>query len=116
VGDPYQLEVKLWVDGELRPNYHTSDLAHTIAESVAWATGIESVEPGDVLYMGTNHQGLGALQDGETMAIEITNIGKMTLHISDPSKRRWPKGVDEVTAAGVRAGQGAAPGSQSRPL
>jgi len=116
VGDPYKLDVKLWVNDELRPNYSTSDLAHTIAESIAWATGIEGVEPGDVLYMGTNHQGLGALQDGDTFAIEITNIGRMELKVSDPSKRRWTRGVDEVTAAGARAGQGAAPGSQSRPL
>jgi 2-keto-4-pentenoate hydratase/2-oxohepta-3-ene-1,7-dioic acid hydratase in catechol pathway len=116
VGDPYNLQVQLWVDGELRPNYNTSDLAHTIAESVEWATGIESVEPGDVLYMGTNHQGLGALQDGEKVEIEITNVGRMTFTISDPSKRRWTKGIDEATAAAVRSGAGGGPGSQSRPL
>ncbi len=116
IADPYKLQVQLWVDGELRPNYNTSDLAHTIPESVEWATAITPVEPGDVLYMGTNHQGLGALQDGEKVEIEITGIGRMTFKISDPSKRRWPKGVDEVTASNVRSGAGGGPGSQSRPL
>jgi 2-keto-4-pentenoate hydratase/2-oxohepta-3-ene-1,7-dioic acid hydratase in catechol pathway len=116
VGDPEKLDVKLYVSGELRPNYNTSDLAHSIAESIAWATAITPVEPGDVLYMGTNHQGLGALQDGDTVDIEITNIGRMSFKISDPAKRRWPKGVDEVTAADVRGGTGAGPGSKSRPL
>ena len=40
----------------------------------------------------------------------------MSYTVSDPSKRRWPRGVDEVTAANVRSGQGGGPGSQSRPL
>jgi 2-keto-4-pentenoate hydratase/2-oxohepta-3-ene-1,7-dioic acid hydratase in catechol pathway len=116
VGDPQNLDVKLWVSGELRPNYNTSDLAHSIAESIAWATNITPVEPGDVLYMGTNHQGLGALQDGDTVEMEISKIGKFSFSIVDPSKRRWPRGVDEVTAADVRGGTGAGPGSKSRPL
>ena len=67
VGDPQTLDIKLWVNGELRPNYNTSDVAHSIAESIAWATNITPVEPGDVLYMGTNHQGLGSMQDGDTL-------------------------------------------------
>jgi 2-keto-4-pentenoate hydratase/2-oxohepta-3-ene-1,7-dioic acid hydratase in catechol pathway len=115
IGDPQQLDVKLWVSGELRPNYPTSDLAHSIAESIAWATAITPVQPGDVLFMGTNHQGLGALQDGDHVDMEITNIGRLSFEVRDPLKRRWPRGIDEVTAADVRAGAGA-PGSKARPL
>jgi 2-keto-4-pentenoate hydratase/2-oxohepta-3-ene-1,7-dioic acid hydratase in catechol pathway len=115
VGDPQKLDVRLWVSGELRPNYNTSDLAHSIAESIAWATSIESVQAGDVLFMGTNHQGLGALQDGDTVEMEISNIGRMTLSVSDPSGRKWPRGVDEVTAQDIRNGTGG-PGSKARPL
>jgi hypothetical protein len=36
---------------------------------------------------------LGALQDGETVDIEIQHIGKMTLKVSDPLKRKWERGV-----------------------
>jgi hypothetical protein len=103
------------VGEELRPNYNTSDLAHSIAESIAWATGIESVSPGDVLYMGTNHQGLGALQDGDHVEMEISNIGRMTFSVTDSMKRKWQRGVDEVTASDVRNGTGG-PGSKARPL
>ena len=35
VGDPQKLDIKLWVNGELRPNYNMSDAAHSIAESIA---------------------------------------------------------------------------------
>jgi 2-keto-4-pentenoate hydratase/2-oxohepta-3-ene-1,7-dioic acid hydratase in catechol pathway len=115
VGDAEALDVKLWVNGELRPNYNTSDLAHSIAESIAFATSITPVEPGDVLYMGTNHQGLGALQDGDHVELEISRIGRLTFNVADPSGRRWPRGIDEVTAEDVRNGTGA-PGSKSRPL
>ncbi len=115
VGDAQTLDIKLWVNGELRPNYNTSDAAHSIAESIAWATAITPVEPGDVLYMGTNHQGLGAMQDGDRIEMEISRIGRLTLNVTDPLKRRWPRGVDEATAEGVRTGSGG-PGSKSRPL
>jgi 2-keto-4-pentenoate hydratase/2-oxohepta-3-ene-1,7-dioic acid hydratase in catechol pathway len=115
LGDPERLDVKLWVSGELRPNYNTSDLAHSIAESIAWATAITPVRPGDVLFMGTNHQGLGALQDGDHVDMEITNIGRLSFEVTDPLKRRWPRGVDEATASDIRTGSGG-PGSRSRPL
>jgi hypothetical protein len=73
------------------------------------------VEPGDVLFMGTNHQGLGAMQDGDKVELEISRIGRLTVNVADPSKRRWPRGVDEVTAADIRNGTGG-PGQKSRPL
>lgn len=115
VGDPQKLDIKLWVNGELRPNYNMSDAAHSIAESIAWALAITPVQAGDVLFMGTNHQGLGAMQDGDKVELEISRIGRLTVNVADPSKRRWPRGVDEATAEGVRNGTGA-PGSKSRPL
>jgi 2-keto-4-pentenoate hydratase/2-oxohepta-3-ene-1,7-dioic acid hydratase in catechol pathway len=115
VGDAEKLDIKLWVNGELRPNYNTSDLAHSIAESIAWATSITPVEPGDVLFMGTNHQGLGSMQDGDKVELEISRIGRLTVNVADPLKRRWPRGIDKATAQGVIDGSGG-PGSKSRPL
>ncbi len=115
IGDPEKLDVRLWVNGELRPNYNTSDLAHSIAESIAWATAITPVQPGDVLFMGTNHQGLGALQDGDHVEMEITNIGRLSFDVVDPLGRRWPRGVDELTAADIRNNAGS-PGSRARPI
>jgi 2-keto-4-pentenoate hydratase/2-oxohepta-3-ene-1,7-dioic acid hydratase in catechol pathway len=115
VGDAQNLDIKLWVNGELRPNYNTSDAAHSIAESIAWATAITPVEPGDVLFMGTNHQGLGAMQDGDKIEMEISRIGRFAVNVADPSKRRWPRGIDKATAEGVISGSGG-PGSKSRPL
>ena len=115
IADPEKLQVTLSVDGELRVNYNTDDLAHSIAESIEYVAAIEEISPGDVLFIGTNHQGLGAMQDGETIEMSIEGVGRFSFTVSDPLKRRWPKGVDEVTAKDIREGAGG-PGRQARPL
>jgi 2-keto-4-pentenoate hydratase/2-oxohepta-3-ene-1,7-dioic acid hydratase in catechol pathway len=38
-------------------------------------------------------EGLGALQDGETVEIEIERIGRMSLKVADPLKRSWERGI-----------------------
>ena len=115
IADPEKLQVTLSVDGELRVNYNTDDLAHSIAESIEYVAAIEEISPGDVLFMGTNHQGLGAMQDGDTIEMGVEGVGRFTFTVSDPLKRRWPKGVDEATAKDVREGAGG-PGRRARPL
>lgn len=115
VKDPQDVGVQLRVDGQLRGDFNTSDMAHSIAKSIAFVSQHESFDVGDVLYTGTNHQGLGAMQDGETIAIEIEQVGGFSFQVSDPSKRRWPTGVDEETAQDVREGTGG-PGRRKRPL
>jgi Fumarylacetoacetate (FAA) hydrolase family len=63
-------------------------------EIIAWASKIATLEVGDVFACGTNHQGLGPMQDGETGTIEIERIGRMTVKVEDRQKRRWPVGID----------------------
>ena len=115
IPDPHHLQIRPWVDGELRVNYNTGDLAHSIPESIEWANALESFGPGDVLFMGTNHQGLGAMQDGDSIDVEVEGPGRFTIQVTDALKRRWPKGVDELTAQDIRDGTGP-PGSKQRPL
>ena len=79
IADPEKLQITLSVDGELRVNYNTDDLAHSIAESIEYVAAIEEISPGDVLFMGTNHQGLGAMQDGDTMESRRRGSGQLQL-------------------------------------
>ena len=90
-GDGQNLPIKLWVDGVLRQEYNTSDMAHRIPEMLEWMTWITTMEPGDVIACGTNHRGLGPLQDGETVEMEIGSFGKLTVKIADATKRTWVK-------------------------
>ncbi|MBM2826271.1 MAG: Fumarylacetoacetate hydrolase [Dehalococcoidia bacterium] len=115
VSDPQRLQIRLSVNDELRGDFNTSDMAHSIAKSIAFVSSFESFGPGDILYTGTNHQGLGAMQDGDNISIEIDEVGGFTFTVQDPLKRRWQRGIDEETAEDVRQGAGG-PGRRKRPL
>jgi 2-keto-4-pentenoate hydratase/2-oxohepta-3-ene-1,7-dioic acid hydratase in catechol pathway len=106
IADPNELHVRLWNEGELRHDYRTSDMEHRVPELVAFATKIMTLNTGDVISCGTNHEGLGYLQDGETVRIDIEGIGEMTLTVADPLHRAWERGVymgrDSTNHAAVR--------------
>ncbi|MBI2887741.1 MAG: fumarylacetoacetate hydrolase family protein [Chloroflexi bacterium] len=102
IPDPHKLQVRLWVDGQLRQDYNTDDMGNPIPDLIEWASGYMTLNPGDMIATGTNHQGLGALQDGDRVEMEIERIGRFTVRVQDPLKRSWPKGVDEALAARMR--------------
>ena len=93
IEDPNNLHVRFWNDGQLRHNYSTDDMEHRVGELVAFATTVMTLNSGDIISCGTNHEGLGALQDGETVEIDIEKIGRMSLTVRDPLKRSWERGV-----------------------
>ncbi len=89
VANPQALAIRLWVQGELRQDYNTNDMAHKIPALMEWVTSVTTLEPGDVIACGTNHRGLGPLQDGDRMEMEIANFGKLTNNVTDAMKREW---------------------------
>lgn len=93
IADPNELLVRFWNDGQLRHNYNTDDMEHRVPELVEFATTVMTMLSGDIIACGTNHEGLGALQDGETVEIEIQGIGRMSLGVTDPLKRTWERGI-----------------------
>jgi len=93
IDNPNDLHVKFWNDGQLRHNYNTDDMEHHVPELVEFATTVMTMKSGDIISCGTNHEGLGALQDGETVEIEIQGIGRMAVNVKDPLKRTWERGV-----------------------
>jgi 2-keto-4-pentenoate hydratase/2-oxohepta-3-ene-1,7-dioic acid hydratase in catechol pathway len=93
VPDPNDVVVRFWNDGQLRHNYNTDDMERRVPELIEFASSIMTLNSGDLIACGTNHEGLGALQDGETVEIEVQYVGKMQLKVVDPLKRSWEKGV-----------------------
>jgi 2-keto-4-pentenoate hydratase/2-oxohepta-3-ene-1,7-dioic acid hydratase in catechol pathway len=93
IPDPNSLHVQFWNNGELRHNYNTDDMEHRVPELVEFASTIMTLKTGDVLSCGTNHEGLGFLQDGEQVEIAIHGIGRMKLDVADPLRRQWERGV-----------------------
>ena len=93
IADPNDVHVQFWVDGQLRHNYNTDDMEHPVPALVEFASTIMTLNTGDVIACGTNHEGLGPLQDGEVVDFEIHGIGRMRLSVRDPLKRTWEKGI-----------------------
>lgn len=93
IADPNDLHVQFWNNGELRHNYTTDDMEHRVPEIVEFATTIMTMHTGDLISCGTNHEGLGFVQDGEKVEVAIAGIGRMALDVVDPLKRSWERGV-----------------------
>ena len=91
IADPHNLQVKLWVNGTLMQNFNTSDMAHKIPRCIEWVSSIHTLEPGDILATGTNHRGLNAFQDGDTVELETEGLGRRRIHVRDPLKRTWSR-------------------------
>lgn len=91
VSDPQKLQVKLWVNGDLKQNYNTDDMAHKIPRVISWISSIHPLEPGDVIATGTNHRGLSAFQGGDLVEIETEGLGRLSIHVQDDLKRKWSR-------------------------
>jgi 2-keto-4-pentenoate hydratase/2-oxohepta-3-ene-1,7-dioic acid hydratase in catechol pathway len=91
VRDPHRLQVRLWVNGTLKQNFNTSDMAHKIPRCIEWVSSIHTLEPGDVLATGTNHRGLSAFQNGDRIELETEGLGRLRLNVRDDLKRTWAR-------------------------
>ncbi|MPZ13072.1 MAG: fumarylacetoacetate hydrolase [Chloroflexi bacterium] len=96
IPDPNGLQVRFWMDGELRQDYSTEGMEYSVPEVVSWVSRHLTLLPGDVISCGTNHLGLGPMQDGERAEMEIERIGRFRFFVRDPSNRRWPKSIDRT--------------------
>jgi 2-keto-4-pentenoate hydratase/2-oxohepta-3-ene-1,7-dioic acid hydratase in catechol pathway len=98
VPDPQDLQVNLSVNGEPRQDYNTRDMEFSVIEVLAFISSYMTLVPGDVILCGTNHQGLGALQDGDQVEMTIDGIGALAVSVRDPQRRQWPRGIDQEMA------------------
>lgn len=89
VADPHNLQVRLWVNGDIKQNYNTSDMAHKIPRIIEWVSSMHTLEPGDVIATGTNHRGLSAFQDEDTIELETAGLGRLRIKVSDTLQRTW---------------------------
>jgi len=62
------------VNGEVRQDGPISDMVHSVADVVAYASAAFTLLPGDVILTGTP-AGIGPFGAGDTVEVEITGIG-----------------------------------------
>lgn len=87
VDDVSDLAMTLTVNGELMQNGRSSQMIFSIADTIAYLSQIITLEPGDLLSMGTP-SGVGAgrspqrfLNPGEVMESSVEGIGVLTNRI-----------------------------------
>src|SRR5712664_4248498 len=91
IRDPHHVQIRLWVNGELKQNFNTSDMAHKIPRCIEWVTSIHALEPGDIVATGTNHRGLSGFQNGDRIELEVDGLGRLTFGVRDDLKRTWSR-------------------------
>ena len=91
VGDPHNLDIKTWVNGELRQDSNTKHLIFNINQQIEHLTTAFTLEPGDVLATGTS-SGVAMAMDpppwlvpGDKVKIEIEKIGAIENTIAKES-------------------------------
>ncbi|MCX5653398.1 MAG: fumarylacetoacetate hydrolase family protein [Planctomycetota bacterium] len=76
-GDPNRLAVACRLNGAVKQQSNTDQLAFNCRHLVSWASRIMTLEPGDVIATGTP-SGIGPMQPGDTVEVEIEGIGTLT--------------------------------------
>ncbi|MBI3769807.1 MAG: fumarylacetoacetate hydrolase family protein [Deltaproteobacteria bacterium] len=95
LGDPHALELRTWVNGELRQHSNTRELIFDCFDQVATLSTAFTLEPGDIVSTGTP-SGVGVTQQkwlvpGDVVRVEIAGIGAIENHvIEEPAEtQRW---------------------------
>ncbi len=92
IGDPHNLEIKLYVNGNLKQDSNTRHLIFKIPQLIEFITQGITLEPGDIVTTGTP-SGVGAfrsppvfLAPGDEIRIEIEGLGALVnTVVKDPS-------------------------------
>lgn len=91
ISDPHKLQVKLWVNGTLKQDFTTADMANKIPRCIEWVSSIHHLDPGDIIATGTNHGGLNPFMDGDTVELETEGLGRLKFTVRDDLKRTWAR-------------------------
>ncbi len=82
--DPANLELRTWVNGELRQHDRTSSLIFSIPKLIAFISRFVTLKTGDLIFTGTP-EGVGFrngvfLTDGDVVRTSIEGIGTLENH------------------------------------
>lgn len=88
VADPHALDLRCYVNGELRQSSNTSNMIANLWAQIAYLTSAFTLEPGDLIATGTP-EGVGVgmeppvfLQPGDVVRSEIDGIGAIESRVA----------------------------------
>jgi len=83
IPDPQNLSIKGWMNGELRQDSSTADMIFTVAEIIAYASQVMTLNPGDVISTGTPEGVILGMKPrqwmkpGDEYAVEVEGLGRL---------------------------------------
>jgi len=84
IDDPQALAIRCIVNGQALQDSSTAQMIFSVAEIIAYASQVITLEPGDLIATGTP-AGVGVfrdpkvmLQDGDEVSVEIEDLGTLT--------------------------------------
>lgn len=95
IEDPHNLNLKTWIDDELRQNSNTKNMIFNCYEMIEYLSKAMTLEPGDVISTGTpsgvgvTMKPRGYMKPGQTVKIEIENIGTLTNPVIEEPEVNW---------------------------
>lgn len=84
VGNPQNLFLKCWVNGELRQDSNTADMIFSVAEIVSYLSQHFTLQPGDVILTGTPSGVILGMKDaswlkpGDEVVVEVEKLGRLS--------------------------------------
>ena len=96
IGDPHKLELRTYVNGELRQKANSEQLIYSVWEQIEYLSTAFTLEPGDLFLTGTP-EGVGHamipqqhLKVGDVVRCEIENIGAIENKVVASKAKRFP--------------------------
>lgn len=86
VGNPNELNIRCYVNGELRQNSNTRDMIFQVDEIVSYVSTYITLDPGDLILTGTPEGVISGdpedrrkwLKTGDVVTVEIDRLGTLT--------------------------------------
>ena len=75
--DPADLDIRTEVNGDIKQHSRTSLMIHDIGAIIEWISAVMTLLPGDLILTGTP-EGVGPIEDGDTVSITIEGIGTLS--------------------------------------
>jgi 2-keto-4-pentenoate hydratase/2-oxohepta-3-ene-1,7-dioic acid hydratase in catechol pathway len=83
VGDPQNLRIRTWLNGELRQDSNTSDMVFGVKELVSYISQYIPLQPGDIIASGTPEGVIMGRKDkvwmkgGDVVEVEVEGLGRL---------------------------------------
>lgn len=80
IGNPHDLDLRLWVNDELRQSANTRELIADCYRFLEISSHVMTLYPGDILTTGTP-EGVGPIEAGDRIRLQIENIGELSVDV-----------------------------------